>query len=60
MYVCICSQVTEQEILDSNSNSVEDVRVKTGACNNCQMCYTYIEQLVKSETENACNYKPDH
>lgn len=50
MIVCICNRITEQEILDvlkeQEVNTVEELREKMQICNNCGMCYNWLEDLI--------------
>ena len=49
MYICICSGVTTQDIVNSEATTIEDVKMLTGACNNCQTCYNSIIDVLNEQ-----------
>lgn len=50
MYVCICMNVTSQDIQDcyqTDANSVEEIMEKTGAGTCCGSCQDYLEMMIQ-------------
>lgn len=51
MYVCLCADMTESQILDAILNdpeidTIEDLAYMTGVCCGCQTCLPKVEEIL--------------
>lgn len=56
MYICVCSGVTETQILEAvaeGAKNLGDLRAATGCASNCCQCVTAAVDLLDSAPENA-------
>jgi len=50
VYVCLCADLTESEIvdaIDSGIDTLEDLMDETNACTGCQTCRPRVEELLE-------------
>jgi len=50
MIVCVCANVSEQEIRDLLPASVEEVMMKTNCAMNCGICFQAMVEIVEQVT----------
>lgn len=56
MYVCICRQVTDNQIRDlcrEGANDLTDVRAKLGVASECGKCGKLAQSIVKEFSKSA-------
>lgn len=57
MVVCLCKQVTEEEIkqaIHSGVRTVKGLRKALGIAENCGACAAYVNECVKKECKERC------
>lgn len=56
MYVCICRQITDNQIRDlcrEGISSLQDIRAKLGVASECGKCGKLAQSIVKEFSKNA-------
>jgi len=51
MYVCLCADMTESQIMeeimnDTDIDTVQDLAYTTGVCSGCQTCREKVEEIL--------------
>ena len=60
MYVCLCADMTESEIIeairnDPNIDTLEDLAYSTDVCSGCQTCKPKVEELLAEALAASLN-----
>ena len=58
MYVCICKQVTERDILEALDNgacSFKDIRSELGISTECGECKNHARQCIRQARKDDCD-----
>lgn len=52
MYICVCRQITEDQVYDAIDNGVEtfeQLKEKLPVCTCCQKCYHILQDIIAEE-----------